>query len=113
MFVYGIRCNPCDLLHLHADAVADYYMNYSLLVFPSYTRPTALRAYGRLTPDFWAQARKVIQGTVYIADNEHPWITDNEDTIVRKLQELNPAHQTNWYYVPRSNFSVETDSSEE
>ncbi len=112
MFVYGIRCSPCDLLGLPAGAVADYYMDYSLLVFPSYTCPAAVRAHGQLTPAFWKRVSKVINGTVHVAEREHPWITAEEDAVVRALRDRYPGVQTEWYFVPHSK-NTETDPVED
>jgi hypothetical protein len=113
MFVYGIRCSPSDLLGLPSGAIADYYMDYSLLVFPCYTRPGVLQSYGYLTPDFWKRAGKMIGGNVHVVEREHPWISPEEDAVVRVLREQYPAIQTEWYYVPRSHIGGETDPSEE
>lgn len=109
MFVYGIRCSPSDLLGLPAGAVADYYMPYSLLVFPSYTCPGAVRSYGHLTFEFWKKVGKMIGNTVHVVDREHPWITAEEDAVVRALREQYPTTQTEWYYVPHSRLETDAD----
>lgn len=111
MFVYGVRCSPSDLLGLPAGAVADYYMPYSLLVFPSYTCPGSIRSYGYLTPEFWKKVGKMIGNNVHVIDREHPWITAEEDAVVRALREQYPATQTEWYYVPHSRLADESDPS--
>jgi hypothetical protein len=113
MFVYGIRCSPSDLLGLPSGAVADYYMDYSLLVFPAYTRPGLLQSSGYLTPDFWNRVRKMISGNVHVVDREHPWISPEEDAVVRALREQYPAIQTEWYSVPRSHLGGGADSTDE
>ena len=113
MFVYGVRCSPSDILSLPAGAVADYYMPYSLLVFPSYTCPGTLRSYGKLTPEFWKKVGKMIGNNVHVVDREHPWIDAEEDAVVRALREQYPATQTEWYSVPHSRVSSDADPSDE
>ena len=107
MYVYGIRCAPNDLMGLPADAEADYYMDYGLLVFPAYTRATSIRANGSrgLTSDFWHRTRLLLQfanKTHCVSEMEHPWILEGESAVVKGLQEFYPGLQANWYYVPRT-----------
>ena len=119
MFVYGIRCAPNDLLGLPADATADYYMDYGLLVFPAYSRATCIRAHGThgLTQEFWQRARLLLQfpaKTHCASEMEHPWISEAESEVVKSLQEFYPDLQANWYYVPRTVSSTqESDPSSE
>lgn len=104
MLVYGVRCAPNDLLNLPADAEADYYLDYGLLVFPSYTRPTALRSYGqKIQPAFWNRVARLLEQPLKPReeDYEQPYITPEESAVVTALQEAYPSLQANWYYVPR------------
>ncbi len=103
MLVYGIRCSPSDLVNLPSDATADYYLDYSLLVFPYYTKPTAINSHGYLSNRFWNMAKRVIQysGSVSELDLEQPWITDEESDVVTALQQAYPDIRPNWYYVPK------------
>jgi hypothetical protein len=103
MLIYGIRCDKKVLTALPHDTVADYYMNYGMLVFPSYSRPTVLDAKGRLTPLFWETMRLIIQNPtqVYAMDLEQPFITDAEAAIVKIIQASGSAtEQPDWYHVP-------------
>ena len=106
MFVYGVRCAPNDLMGLPADANADYYMDYGLLVFPQHTQPTTLQAPGgRLTSDFWHQARLVLafpHKTHRATHLEQPWLSEGEGAVVTALQEFYPGLQADWFYVPRT-----------
>lgn len=106
MFVYGIRCSPNDLLDLPSDATADYYLDYGLLVFPAYTRPSAITNNGcRLTADFWQRARLLLQHPAHthlVSTLEHPWITEGESAVVAAMREFYPDIKTEWYYVPRT-----------
>jgi hypothetical protein len=102
MLVYGIRCSPTDLVGLPTQATADYYLDYSLLVFPSYTKPLTLST-NSLNSAFWNKVQRVVQhpGHVSELDFEQPWITDEESDVLHTLQKSYPGLQTNWYYVPR------------
>lgn len=107
MFVYGIRCAPADLLAIvsrlgQANANADYYMDYGLLVFPQYTRPSVIQAHCGLTPEFWNRVRRVVEspGRPHAVELEHPWITDEQSTVVGIIKEAYPSVDTDWYYVP-------------
>ena len=102
MLVYGIRCSPSDLPSLPSDATADYYLDYSLLVFPSYTSSLCLKA-NTLNADFWYKVRRVTQFSkqVSVIDKEQPWITDEESSVVRAIQQAYPSVKPDWYYVPR------------
>ncbi len=102
MFVYGVRCAPDDLIGLPDGAVADYYLDYGLLVFPEYTQSSTLHAHGRTTPHFWNAVAKMVSGRVHVVDREQPWITDGEDAVVQCLRERYPALQPEWYYVSRA-----------
>jgi hypothetical protein len=104
MLVYGVRCAPNDLMNLPADAEADYYLDYGLLVFPAYTRPTSLRSYGsRIQPAFWKRVARVLEQPLkpYEEDREQPYITSEEAAVVAALRESYPSLEANWYYVPR------------
>lgn len=118
MFVYGIRCAPNDLTGLPADATADYYLDYGLLVFPGFTRASCLKSHGRggLTADFWQRARLIAQfqhKTHCVTHLEHPWLSPEEAAIVTSLQEFYPGIQADWYYVPRTASIQERDPSSE
>ncbi len=117
MFVYGVRCAPNDLMGLPADANADYYMDYGLLVFPQHTRATTLTApAGRLTADFWHQVRLVLEfpaKTHRAAAIEQPWLSDEEGAVVTALQQFYPGLQADWYYVPRTAPTTEVTGNEE
>lgn len=105
MLVYGIRCAPLDLtLGLPDTARADYYMDYGLLVFPAYTRPTCLNANGYLTPRFWAQVAAITRSRLCMqeVDLEHPYISVGEDAVVKALRERYPSLQLAWYHVPQA-----------
>jgi hypothetical protein len=103
MLVYGIRCSPSDLIDLPTDATADYYLDYSLLVFPYYTKPTSVNSHGYLSSHFWSIAKRIVQhnGRVSEMDFEQPWITDEEQEVVEALQKAYPHLQPNWYHVPK------------
>jgi hypothetical protein len=104
MYVYGLQCSPQDLFGLPTEATADYYIDYGILIFPQYTRPTCVKSHGRLTPAFWELVGKTIrnQGRAYIMDElEHPYITEEEDDVAWAVRELYPGRQTEWFYVPR------------
>ena len=107
MFVYGIRCAPADLIaiasHLRQGGTnADYYMDYSLLIFPQYTRPTVIQAHSGLTPEFWNRVSSIVSvpGRPHSVDLEHPWITDEQSDVVRVIKDAYPSTDTDWYYVP-------------
>ena len=104
MLVYGVRCAPNDLLNLPADAEADYYLDYGLLVFPSYTKGTVLRSHSStLQPSFWRRVARLIENPLkpYEEELEQPFITDGEAAVVAALRESYPTLQSNWYYVPK------------
>lgn len=102
MFVYGIRCAPCDLPYFPKDTNGDYYMNYGLFVFPTYSRTTCLHANGSLTPSFWQSVKKIAEKPtrVHAIRCEDPYITDMEDTAVNTLREAYPGIAPGWYYCP-------------
>lgn len=117
MYVYGIRCAPCDLSGLPENAQADYYMDYGLLVFPTYTRASCIRSYGkRLGTGFWTQARLMLQYPMKshcAAYLEHPWLAREETSVVAALREFYPGLEANWYYVPRTVTASELAEAEE
>jgi hypothetical protein len=102
MLVYGIRCAPNDLIGLASEVNADYYLDYGLLVFPAYTRPTCLNARGNLNEEFWGDLRRLLHFPLKprLVDIEQPFITDEESSLLNELQEYYPGLQTEWYYVP-------------
>jgi hypothetical protein len=107
MFVYGIRCAPADLLAIYerfpqGGASADYYMDYGLLVFPEYTRPSTVQAHCGLTPDFWRRVRRIVEhsGRPHAVEMEHPWISDRQAHILQIIKDSYPTADLDWYYVP-------------
>lgn len=98
MFVYGIRCAPNDLNGLPSDATADYYLDYGLLVFPAYTRPTCIK--GRLDAEFWNRVRRVASNRVHAVELEHPYISEAEHDVVLALKDAYPLLDCDWYYIP-------------
>lgn len=81
---------------------ADYYSNYSLLIFPQYSRSTCIHSHGHTTPEYWMTAKKIIAEPtrVHTLDLEHPYLTEDEGDAVTMLQELHPGLEPSWYYVP-------------
>ena len=107
MFVYGIRCAPADLLAIasrlrQSGTEADYYMDYGILVFPQYTRPSVVQAHAGLTPQFWSRVRRIVEtpGRPHAVEMEHPWISDEQADVVRVIKEAYPTADTDWFYVP-------------
>jgi hypothetical protein len=105
MLVYGIRCAPTDLFGIPIRTTADYYTDYSLLVFPDYTKPLCLDARGKLTPEFWDSMRRLIstptKNRVRVMDLDHPYISEEQSDVVLAFQESYPKLQPDWYHVPR------------
>ena len=105
MLVYGIRCAPSDLFGIPIRTNADYYTDYSLLVFPDYTKPLCLDSRGKLTPEFWDSMRRLVstptRGRVRVMDFDHPYISEEQSDVVIALQESYPRLQPDWYHVPR------------
>jgi len=103
MYVYGIRCAPADLGDLPSDALADYYLDYGLLVFPAYTRPVCLNSNGKLTQEFWDSVNRLITypNRVHAVSLEQPFLTDAESAVVKALQERYPRIESDWYHVPK------------
>lgn len=108
MFVYGIRC-PVTMLPQLASAFPvdqpDYYMEYGLLVFPAYTKPTCLRSYNnQMTPQYVETCRRIIEciptEAVEIDLLEHPFITEEEDEAVWRVKEASPEYDVGWFHVP-------------
>ena len=100
MLVYGIRCTPSELLSLPKEVTADYYVEHNVLVFPPYTRPFVLSANGHVSDKFCDELRAVIRGKAWMVEREHPYITQEEDTVVRALKEANPLITTDWFFLP-------------
>lgn len=112
MLVYGIRCSPADLPALPAsDARADYYLDYGLLIFPNYTRTTCVNSHGYLKKAFWDEVARVVgsPSQPHEVIQEHPYITDEEDEVVRSLRDSYPTVQPTWYYVPRVVYTASDD----
>jgi hypothetical protein len=104
MLVYGVRCAPNDLMNLPAEATADYYLDYGLLVFPSYTKGTVIQSHGRkIQPAFWSRVRRLLEEPLKPREEDHeqPYITPDEAAVVEALRESYPSLEANWYYVPR------------
>jgi hypothetical protein len=100
MLVYGIRCDPSELLSLPKEVTADYYVEHKLLVFPSYTRPTVLNANGSITQKFMDELKAVVRGRAWVMEREHPYITEEEYAVVTALRASNPLITTEWFYMP-------------
>lgn len=103
MFVYGIRCTPQEIQLIPHTVQADYYMDYGILVFPSYTRPTIIHAHGRPNETYWRLAKPMIEepAKVHVTDIiEHPFITEEEASALDALKPTRPNIQTDWFYVP-------------
>lgn len=108
MFVYGIRCPVTAIPLLPPETQADYYMEYALLVFPSYTRPTTLRSSyiptAQLSTDFTNLCQKIIEceynEAIPITHLEHPFITESEDEAVAAIRQEMPEFDIGWFHVP-------------
>ena len=104
MLVYGIKCGLADLIGLPKNTPADYYMDYGLLVFPDYSKPTYLQNYGsQLNQRFFNNLKHIIENanTVHEIDLEQPYISDEEGDVVKLLQETTPGVLPCWYHVPK------------
>lgn len=104
MLVYGIRCGLPDLVDLPKGTNADYYMDYGLLVFPEYSKATFLRNYtAQLNERFLEKMKRLLEtpNRVYEADLEHPYISEEQDAVVKLLQEAHPGSIPTWYHVPK------------
>ena len=104
MLVYGIRCSLPDLVDLPKTTVADYYVDYGLLVFPEYSKATFLRNYtSQMNERFYANVKRLIEtpNRIYEADLEHPYISEEQDAVVKLLQETYPGVAPTWYNVPK------------
>jgi len=104
MFVYGIRCNPVHLVDLPQGTDADYYTEFGILVFPSYSKPACLRNNSEtLTAHFIDATKRLIEHSNGLSEVEleHPYITEDEDAAVKILQSLAPGSQLAWYNIPR------------
>jgi len=101
MLIYGIRCSKETLVSLPKEVVADYYTDYGLLVFPTYSRATTLDAKGRLSPLFWDTVRLILQAPtqVYAMDLEQPFVSEMEASAVKSIQTTSTA-LPDWYHVP-------------
>ena len=103
MFAYGIRCNETDLQML-PNVSADYYLEHNLLIFPSYSRPVYLDNGGKqLSGPYLAKLKRIIEyakSVVQITDMEHPYITEEEDVVVKLLKATSLNADSSWYYVP-------------
>ena len=102
MFVYGVPCTPQELLgaNIPENLTADYYADWQLLVFPTYTHPTTLRAHtGQLSPEFWHEVRLIIENPrrPRHVEREHPWLTEHESALVGSL-----GRSADWFYMPHT-----------
>lgn len=101
MYVYGIHCNPADIQLIPLVATADYYMDYGILVFPQYTTAVHLTSRGQKpTSHFWEQVRIVAKNRIMPISREDPYITEEEDEMIRAIKELRPYSDLQWYYIP-------------
>ena len=102
MFVYGIRCAPCDLTYLSNATKGDYYMEYGLFVFPAYSKTTCYKSNGTLTDTFWRSVKRILEKPTQIhrVSLEEPYITENEEDVVNALNESYPGIAPGWYYCP-------------
>jgi len=100
MLVYGIRCSASELLSLPKEVTADYHVDHGILVFSSYTRPFVLSANGHVDDKFCDELRAVIRGRAWIVEREHPYITEEENTVLCALKDANPLITTDWFYLP-------------
>jgi hypothetical protein len=101
MYVYGIHCDLSVIQLIPLVAAADYYMDYGIMVFPQYTTAVHLTSRGQpATPHFWEQVRIVAKNRVMPVSREDPYITDEEEEMVRAIRELCPWSDLQWYYVP-------------
>jgi hypothetical protein len=101
MYVYGIHCAPADIQVIPLVAAADYFMDYGILVFPQYTTPTCITSRGRTpTPNFWADVAMVTKRKVMPVSREDPYITEEEEEMVKAIRELHPYSDLQWFWVP-------------
>lgn len=105
MLVYGIRCEQSNLATLPKDTVADYYIDYGLLVFPAFSKPTCITTRGsRITSDFLHTMRLLVEQSksVIAMDFEHPYLSEQDATTVKAIQNVAGSHvKPDWYHVPR------------
>lgn len=108
MFVYGVRCAPIDLVNLEDTANVDYYMDYGLVVFPEFTKPSAYVAQSGLTSLFWNRVKHVLERPFQVqwVDLEEPYLTTGQETLVQSLRNYYPTLQSGWYYVPKGGVGV-------
>lgn len=105
MLVYGCRCAPIDIGNLPASADADFILDYALLMFNRFTRGTTIANNGALTPEFWADAARVIQtpARIFEVRREEPTLlTPGETAVVDELRTSYPSLTLGWYHVPRA-----------
>ena len=105
MFVYGIRCAPADLSYLPESALADYYLDYGLLIFPHYTRPGVIPAGGYLGNVFWKSVKFLTEDPtrphMVAAGPDHPTLTSGGHAVLAEIQRAFPMTETAWYNVPK------------
>ena len=104
MLIYGIRCPKSVIPYLPKTAVAEYYMDYGILAFPSYSRPTGLTAHGHITSAFWSLVRLIIEHPeqVYAMEFEQPFLEEPDAAGVQCVRDiLGRAASPDWYHVPR------------
>lgn len=98
MFVLGINCNN-DIVH--RISATDYYVNNGVLIFPRFTRSVTISTHGRKPTDvFWHAATKIITNRFHAVDIELPWISEDEEKMVKTIQETEPGAYVSWYYMP-------------
>lgn len=101
MFVLGIPCNSAVVNRIPAVAEADYYVDYDVLIFPRFTRSVAISTHGRSpTADFWRTVTKIIANRFHAVDTELPWISEDEEIMVKAIQETDKNAHISWYYMP-------------
>ena len=109
MFVYGIQCPVNVIASLPPGIVdADYYMEYGILVFREYSKPSFLQNYrassGALATNttFNTLCKSISENKTVVAklELEHPYITEAQDTTVWKIKDQMPSTDLAWFHVP-------------
>jgi hypothetical protein len=101
MFVLGIRCDPAVVDHIHPAADADYYVDYGILTFPRFMRPSSLSSHGRSpSTTFWDAAAKIITNRFHTVSLELPWVSEAEHHIINTIQQSDSNACISWYYIP-------------
>ena len=97
MLVYGIRCSQSDI---PVEILSHYNTKHNLLVFPAYTRPTLISTTWPITERFVYELRATFRNTISTFEREHPYITEEEDDILRSVKQSNPLATADWFYMP-------------